>query len=60
LPALFPAGSRLCPIDLTGDVVDRRVPKMTNKRKRSPSIEVEERPRKKAKIKFLGFVDLTE
>ncbi|KAJ7771909.1 hypothetical protein B0H14DRAFT_3509040 [Mycena olivaceomarginata] len=60
LPALFPAGSRLRPIDLTGDVVDRRVPKMTNKRKRSPSIEVEERPRKKAKVKFLGFVDLTE
>jgi hypothetical protein len=60
LPALFPAGSRLRPIDLTGDVVDRRVPKMTNKRKRSPSIEVEERPHKKAKVKFLGFVDLTE
>ncbi|KAJ7856107.1 hypothetical protein B0H14DRAFT_2579054 [Mycena olivaceomarginata] len=60
LPALFPAGSRLCPIDLTGAVVDRRVPKMTNKRKQLPSIEVEERPRKKVKIKFLGFVDLTE
>ncbi|KAJ7782181.1 hypothetical protein B0H14DRAFT_2630826 [Mycena olivaceomarginata] len=60
LPALFPAGSRLRPIDLTGDIVDRHVPKMTNKRKRSPSIEVEERPRKKAKVKFLGFVDLTE
>jgi hypothetical protein len=33
---------------------------MTNKRKRLPSIEVEECQHKKAKIKFLGFVDLTE
>lgn len=60
LPAVFPAGSRLHPIDLTGDVVHRRVPKLPSKRRRSPSIEAEDRPRKKAKINFLGFVDLTE
>ncbi|KAJ7201544.1 hypothetical protein GGX14DRAFT_571196 [Mycena pura] len=60
LPILFPVGSRLRPIDLTGDIVQRSVPKLASKRRRSRSIEMEERPRKKAKIKFLGFVDLTE
>ncbi|KAJ6599921.1 hypothetical protein DFH09DRAFT_1303277 [Mycena vulgaris] len=63
LPALVPVGSRLLPIDLTGD--DQCLP---NKRKRSVTIDIsnseEECPCKKTKkatkIKFLGFINLTK
>ncbi|KAJ7111274.1 hypothetical protein C8R44DRAFT_883096 [Mycena epipterygia] len=59
-----PQSPRVCPLS---SQLARGLPKKTKKRKRSATIEVidvsdseDDRPRKKMKINFLGFVDLTK